>query len=655
MRFARLAATTATFVVALGLPLNIPSALADTVSVNCATGSLQSKIDAASPGTVILVKGTCSGDFVVPKNLTLKGNPTATLDGAGAGTTLTVTGTRVLHLRSLIVTGGNGVKGGGISMANGGVLTLDHVTVRNNVAAQDTNGFSIGGGIYAPDTTVAIRDSKVVGNRAVGIKDTVAVGHGGGVYLQDGTLTIADSLFQGNLAKGEAALGVTDVAGGAAFVFDTAVSIDGSRFLGNRSISVSDGSGTSQGGAIFHQSSPTVEFEITGSTFGGNVAKATVTGAHSATVLAGAVKISSGSQPFDATVSHSVFQNNKTTASSAGPATAFGGAVDASGDDLTLHMASVDVHGSTVSATGNTSATGTGGGLSLGAGTMFLTRSNVSTNTVAVHSGSNIALGTGGGVDAHGSAVLTVGTSTIDGNVVNVQSDASVANAQGGGYEGRGNAALTLRTSTISNNQATVTASNGTPTALGGGLDLESATQSDVMANSTVTNNGVTSTGPNAIAAGGGAYIENTGFLVRLATIARNHVAASGSGPFAGGGGLWIESGTTFLHGTILALNTAVTGPNCAGPFTTEGYNVYGDTTGCGVAPAGTDQTVAAPKLSQLANHGGPTLTLAVLVGSPALNKIPVAECHDMSHNDQRLKARPQGPRCDIGAFERTT
>ncbi len=80
---------------------------------------------------------------------------------------------------------------------------------------------------------------------------------------------------------------------------------------------------------------------------------------------------------------------------------------------------------------------------------------------------------------------------------------------------------------------------------------------------------------------------------------------------------------------------------------------MYGDTTGCMVAPAGTDQTVAAPKLSALADHGGPTQTLALLAGSPALNKIPVAECHAMSAADQRLVPRPQGPKCDVGAFER--
>jgi hypothetical protein len=327
--------------------------------------------------------------------------------------------------------------------------------------------------------------------------------------------------------------------------------------------------------------------------------------------------------------------------------------VNAHGDNFTAHFVRVDVVGSTVAATGATSATGSGGGLSLEQGTMSLMRSHVSTNTVAVHSGSNTALGTGGGIDARNLVDLTIATSTLDGNVVNAQSDTSVANAQGGGYEGRGNAALTLRTSTVSNNQVAATASGGSPTALGGGLDLESATLTDRVVNSTLTGNGASASGPNAISAGGAAEIADNEFRARLATIARNGVAASGSNPFAGGGGLFVDAGITSLKGTILAANTAATGRNCIGSLTTEGYNLYGTTTGCTVTPAGTDKPNGLPKLGALAQNGGPTKTLALMKGSQALNKIPAATCHAMAKQDQRGVHRPQGPSCDIGAFER--
>jgi hypothetical protein len=59
-----------------------------------------------------------------------------------------------------------------------------------------------------------------------------------------------------------------------------------------------------------------------------------------------------------------------------------------------------------------------------------------------------------------------------------------------------------------------------------------------------------------------------------------------------------------------------------------------------------------------LANNGGPTKTVALLRGSPALNAIPKGEngcatATDRIATDQRGVARPQGPACDIGAFEK--
>jgi hypothetical protein len=206
----------------------------------------------------------------------------------------------------------------------------------------------------------------------------------------------------------------------------------------------------------------------------------------------------------------------------------------------------------------------------------------------------------------------------------------------------------------VSGNDAAALSSNASPSAQGGGLNLIADTATDVVVNSTISGNTVQASGTNATSAGGAAWVENTGFLVRLSTIARNEVAADGANNFAGGGGLYIETGTTFLHGTILAANTAPTnGPNCLGFFTSEGQNLFGDVTGCMTTFLGTDQQGAAPKLSALADHGGPTLTLALLAGSPALNKIPVPECQAMAKKDQRLVPRPQGPLCDIGAFEK--
>jgi nitrous oxidase accessory protein NosD len=64
-------------------------ASAATITVNCSSQNLQTKINAAAAGSTLLIKGTCVGNFTVDKNLTLKGNPSATLDGNDSGTTLT--------------------------------------------------------------------------------------------------------------------------------------------------------------------------------------------------------------------------------------------------------------------------------------------------------------------------------------------------------------------------------------------------------------------------------------------------------------------------------------------------------------------------------------------------------------------------------------
>ncbi len=52
-----------------------------------------------------------------------------------------------------------------------------------------------------------------------------------------------------------------------------------------------------------------------------------------------------------------------------------------------------------------------------------------------------------------------------------------------------------------------------------------------------------------------------------------------------------------------------------------------------------------------LANNGGPTLTHALVTGSPALDAIPSSD-PDCKGTDQRGVKRPQGGACDIGAFE---
>ena len=137
------------------------------------------------------------------------------------------------------------------------------------------------------------------------------------------------------------------------------------------------------------------------------------------------------------------------------------------------------------------------------------------------------------------------------------------------------------------------------------------------------------------------------------ATVARNSVDANGASAFSGGGGLYRNSGTTTLQATIIALNTSPTGlgPDCLGPPASDGHNLIGDTTDCSFTPKGNDKHDVNPKLAKLAANGGPTQTVALLKGSPAIDWIPKKSCAVTT--DQRGVSRPQGPRCDIGSYER--
>jgi len=57
----------------------------------------------------------------------------------------------------------------------------------------------------------------------------------------------------------------------------------------------------------------------------------------------------------------------------------------------------------------------------------------------------------------------------------------------------------------------------------------------------------------------------------------------------------------------------------------------------------------ADPRALAPADNGGPTLTSALLFGSPAIDAGDNSTC---ASTDQRGAHRPVGPKCDLGAFE---
>lgn len=120
--------------------------------------------------------------------------------------------------------------------------------------------------------------------------------------------------------------------------------------------------------------------------------------------------------------------------------------------------------------------------------------------------------------------------------------------------------------------------------------------------------------------------------------------------------GLMIDDGVLTLKNTIISGNN---GPDIYlfGQPTSLGYNMIGQYSGSEINLVASDLVlVTDPVLGPLQDNGGPTLTHAVLSGSPAIDAGNPAGCTDVAGDplstDQRGLTRHVGVACDIGAFE---
>jgi hypothetical protein len=195
----------------------------------------------------------------------------------------------------------------------------------------------------------------------------------------------------------------------------------------------------------------------------------------------------------------------------------------------------------------------------------------------------------------------------------------------------------------------------GAGNAIGGGLfvsvvgtDSASVLAAEIT-NSTISGNIAGSPGTPGL--GGGAYLGTvsiggaaTPVEMRNVTITRNRaVEGEGGGVFNG-----VSGASPMFVNSIVAGNAAPVGPDCSGAFVSEGNNLERRTS-CGFTELGDLQNTT-PRLEPLRRNGGPTATHALKQASEAVNGGANATCEE---RDQRGVRRPQGPRCDIGAFER--
>jgi len=110
------------------------------------------------------------------------------------------------------------------------------------------------------------------------------------------------------------------------------------------------------------------------------------------------------------------------------------------------------------------------------------------------------------------------------------------------------------------------------------------------------------------------------------------------------GAGIYHEMHVLEISNSIIALNVPEDCSFIPSIVNVHGQNISSD----GSCPG---FTTADPALAPLVDNGGPTRTHALLVGSPAVDAIP-GTCIPA---DQRGQNRPDGPGCDIGAYEGVT
>jgi hypothetical protein len=501
----------------------------------------------------------------------------------------------------------------------------DAITVSGNNASRV---FNVG------NFTVAISGLTVAGG--------ATHGNGGGLYNAE-TLTIIGSVFSGNSASfDESGLG-SQANGGGIYNAGT-LTITNSDFTGNSAkgyyVPRTGAFAPGDGGGIYNAGSLT----ITSSDFTGNHAQLYLyddgyliwvdPGAGGGIYNAGRLAI----------IGHTSFEEGNGD----------GSAIDNEGRlTATASTFSGDIFNGLGSMLTVTTSTFSGGGIS-NEGALAV--------VMACTFSGNHEPDSGGAINNEGTMIVSA--STFNGNSPALIISSSPQSTAGGAITNEGT--LTVTTSTFSANSAddgggiyndgmlTVTASTfcGNSAGFGGGIaNYPGGTL--MIACSTFTHNTAN------YYHGGGGGIANAGTLTIFASTFSMNSAAGQNGT---GGGIandlsneGFSSGTLEIRNTLIAGNTAQSaGQDVFGPITSLGHNIVGiGDGGSGYAATDLIGTATSPiglMLGPLQDNGGPTWTMALLPGSPAIGAGGPTD----SEWDQRGPgyARSVNGMTDIGAYQ---
>lgn len=332
---------------------------------------------------------------------------------------------------------------------------------------------------------------------------------------------------------------------------------------------------------------------------------------------------------------------------------ASGGGIKYSGSGATMNISRSIVEDNTVS-----SASGglvSGGGIDvISSGDVNVSNSRIINNNAEIDPADLDPDVFGGAINFQSSGTLAIIDSVIKDNIARIEGDAtvdafgSVGSVLGGGISFM---AGEIIGSEISNN---TTSSGNTPIS---GAGIHNAGSLNIR-NSTLSGN--TATSDSGETAGGGLFANAASVTsINNSTIAENGLVSDSAAAI--GGGIENDGGSITLSNSIIALNSADTGPDCSGAVSSDNYNLLGDDSDCGFTPLGDDIVNMDPVLGPLAENGADTQTHALLEGSPAIDMADPADpagAGTCETEDQRGEMRPfdgndDGTgRCDIGSFE---
>ncbi len=219
--------------------------------------------------------------------------------------------------------------------------------------------------------------------------------------------------------------------------------------------------------------------------------------------------------------------------------------------------------------------------------------------------------------DFYGGGIYNTNTLIVD----DTQISDNYAKLQGGGISST-TGKLTVTHSAINNNLTEKNTSNG----YGGGIYINGATGQNTLITDTTIN------GNSAVNGGGIQKSGSSSLAINNSTITQNEE------------GLTVLQGTT-IQNSLIANNLI---KDCFGNITSSGYNIISSTNGCTISATSGDQFNITVNGTFIPGVGYYVLSN----GSSGINAGNPATC---TTKDQRGLSRPQGPACDIGAYEHPT